>query len=186
MSLGYLNFDDIAEDNLKELIEVGVPEGLAIEYKRDIYGKLDENKKEALKDISSFANSFGGHLIIGIEERKGIPTKISAIKDIDQDIEIQRLVNLIRDAIEPRITGVKIRAISIEAGGLVIIIRIPKSLNPPHRVNYKNVNKFYVRNSSGVHETSVDELRIIFNRSSTIHDRIKSVSERTLSSIISR
>ena len=38
MSLGNLNFEDITKDNLKELIEVGVPEGLAIEYKRDIYG----------------------------------------------------------------------------------------------------------------------------------------------------
>lgn len=173
MSLGNLNFDDITEDNLKELIEVGVPEGLAIEYKRDIYGKSDENKKEALKDISSFANSFGGHLIIGIEEQNGIPTKISAIKDINQDAEIQRLDNLIRDAVEPRITGVKIRAISIEAGSFVIIIRIPKSWNPPHRVSYKNVNRFYMRNSGGVHEVSVEELRILFNRSSNIHDRIR-------------
>lgn len=73
MALGHLNFDDITEKDLDELIDVGVPEGLIIEYKRDIYGKSDADKKEALKDISSFANSFGGHLIIGIEERNGIP-----------------------------------------------------------------------------------------------------------------
>ena len=60
MSLGSLNLDDITEDNLRALIEVGVPEGLMIEYKRDIYGKSNDDKKEALKDISSFANSFGG------------------------------------------------------------------------------------------------------------------------------
>jgi len=180
MSLDNLNFDDITEDNLKELIEMGVPEGLAIEYKRDIYGNSDQNKKEALKDISSFANSFGGHLIIGIEERNGIANKISGIKNINQDAEIQRLVNLTRDAIEPRITGIKIRAISVKCGGYVIIIRIPKSWNPPHRVSYKNVNRFYMRNSSGVHEVSVEELRILFNRSSNVHDRIRAFRRERL------
>jgi Putative DNA-binding domain len=180
MSLGNLNFDNITEDDLNEIIEVGIPEGLVIEYKRDIYGKSDENKKEALKDISSFANSFGGHLIIGIDEQNSIPTKISPIKDIDQDIVIQRLENLIRDAIEPRITGVKIRAISIKNGGFITIIRIPKSWNPPHRVRYKNTNRFYVRNSSGAHEASVEELRMLFNRSSTIHERIRAFRKERL------
>ena len=37
MSLGTLNFDDISEGDLKELIDVGVPEGLKIDYKRDLY-----------------------------------------------------------------------------------------------------------------------------------------------------
>jgi hypothetical protein len=183
MSLGNLNFDDITEDNLRELIEVGVPEGLLFEYKRDMYGKSNDDKKEALKDISSFANSFGGHLIIGIEEQDGIPTNIIPLQNINPDAEIQRLENLIRDGIEPRITGVKIKAITIGSGGSTIVIRIPKSWNPPHRVSARNVNRFYVRNSSGVHEVSVEELRALFNLSTTIHDRIRAFRRERLAVI---
>lgn len=183
MSLGNLNFDDITEDNLRELIEVGVPEGLLIEYKSYIYGKSNDDKKEALKDISSFANSFGGHLVIGIQEQEGIPTNIIALQNINRDAEIQRLENLIRDGIEPRITGVKIRAITIGSGGYTIVIRIPKSWNPPHRVSAGNVNRFYVRNSGGVHEVSVEELRILFNRSASIHDHIKAFRRERLALI---
>lgn len=180
MSLGNLNFDDITANDLKELIDVGVPEGLNIEYKRALYGNSDDDKKEALKDLSSFANSFGGHLIIGIEAIDGIPTQILSLQNINADTEIQRLENLIRDGIEPRITGIKIRAIPIASGGFVIVIRIPRSWNPPHRVRARNVNRFYVRNSTGVHECSVEELRVLFNLSATIHDRIQAFRRERL------
>jgi hypothetical protein len=48
------------------------PEGLTIEYKRDPYGNRDADRKEALKDITSFANSAAGHLINGMKEAKGV------------------------------------------------------------------------------------------------------------------
>ena len=180
MSLGNLNFDDITEKDLIGLIEAEVPEGLNIEYKKDVYGGSDSDKKEFLKDISSFANSYGGHLIIGMEEQKGIPQKILGLKNINQDTEIQRLENLIREGIEPRITGIRVRPIPIASGDFVIVLRIPRSWNPPHRVRLKNANKFYVRNSNGVHEASVEELRALFNISASLHDRIQAFRRERL------
>ncbi|MBF8277764.1 MAG: ATP-binding protein [Candidatus Brocadiaceae bacterium] len=180
MSLGTLNFDDISEGDLKELIDNGVPEGLKIDYKRDFYGASDNDKKEALKDVSSFANSFGGHLIIGMDENGGIPTEITGLHRINADTEIQRLENLVRDGLEPRITGLKIKAILLKSGNSVILIRIPKSWNPPHRVSARNFNRFYVRNSAGAHEVSVEELRSLFNLSASVHDRIQSFRRERL------
>ena len=181
MSLGNLNFDDISVNDLNELINVGVPEGLNIDYKRDLYGNSDNDKKELLKDISSFANSFGGHLIIGIEEANGIPIEISGLQNINPDTEIQRIENLTRDGIEPRITGLKIKSIQLDSGNHVLVIRIPRSWNPPHRVSARNINKFYVRNSGGTHEVSVEELRSLFNLSASVHDRIHSFRRERLS-----
>ncbi|MCG6537498.1 MAG: hypothetical protein L7F78_22980, partial [Syntrophales bacterium LBB04] len=60
-------------------------------------------------------------------------------------------------------------------------IRIPRSWNPPHRVRANNVNRFYVRNSAGVHEVSVEELRNLFNLSATLQDRIISFRRERLS-----
>jgi predicted HTH transcriptional regulator len=64
---------------LVEQISTGVPEGVLVDYKRDMYGRGDADVKEFLKDVSSFANTAGGHLIIGVDETGGIPTGISAL-----------------------------------------------------------------------------------------------------------
>lgn len=54
-----LDFDNLSEMDLEELIVDQVPEGLRIDYKRDLYGNSDADKREVLKDISGFANAFG-------------------------------------------------------------------------------------------------------------------------------
>lgn len=59
-----------------------MPEGLAVDYKRDPYGSSDAEKKEAVKDITSFANSAGGHLIIGMEETNGVPTGLTGLPGV--------------------------------------------------------------------------------------------------------
>ena len=66
MSLGRLNFDQISEPDLQSLKDTGVPEGISIEYKRELYSGSDAGVKEFLKDVSAFANTSGGHLIIEI------------------------------------------------------------------------------------------------------------------------
>jgi hypothetical protein len=117
MSIGRVNFDNISATDLQDLIHASVPEGLVIEYKRDRYGNSDADKKEALKDITSFANSAGGHLIIGMEEADGIPTRLTGLPGVDVDAEINRLESLVRDGVEPRTVGIRIRRVNLADGG---------------------------------------------------------------------
>jgi Schlafen, AlbA_2 len=112
MALSSISFEDISERDLLDQIQTGVPEGVLLDYKRETYGGGDADVKEFLKDVSSFANTAGGHLIIGIDETGGVPTAISAL-DGDSDKELQRLENLARDGIEPRIVGLRMRAVPI-------------------------------------------------------------------------
>ena len=77
-----------------------MPEGILIEYKRDNYAINDAGKRELLKDVSSFANTHGGHLIIGMNEDAGVPSEISPLKIDDADKERQRMESLVRDGIE--------------------------------------------------------------------------------------
>ena len=96
MPLSTINFDNIAEADLTEQIATGVPEGIFVDYKKDMYGRSDADVKEFLKDASSFANTAGGHLIVGIDEAGGIPTGINPLNgDADQDL--QRMESLLRD-----------------------------------------------------------------------------------------
>lgn len=138
-------------------------------------------REKLYKDISSFGNSFGGHLIIGMNAVKGIPRELTGLTNSNSDTEILKLENLVRDGIEPRITGIRMKSIPLDSGSFVILIRIPRSWNPPHRVRANNVNRFYVRNSAGVHEVSVEELRSLFSLSATVQDRIVAFRRERLS-----
>jgi Schlafen, AlbA_2 len=181
MALSNINFESISESDLAEHISAGVPEGVLVDYKREMYGRSDADAKEFLKDVSSFANTAGGHLIIGVAEAAGIPTGISALHG-DPDQDRQRLENLARDGIEPRISGLRMRTLPVN-GGYVLILRIPKSWNPPHRVSARNTNRIYGRNSAGAYEFSVEELRIVFTMAATAFDRVRAFRAERLAKI---
>src|SRR6266498_6070472 len=105
MALSTISFEDLLERDLLDQIQAGVPEGVLVDYKRDMYGRADADVKEFLKDVSSFANTAGGHLIIGMDEASGLPTGLMPLSIPDPDQELQRLENLARDGVEPRIVG---------------------------------------------------------------------------------
>jgi len=67
----------ITEEDLQSLITNGVAEGRTIDYKRDLPGNSDGDKKEFLADVSSFANTGGGDLVFGMDEAGGLPTRIA-------------------------------------------------------------------------------------------------------------
>jgi predicted HTH transcriptional regulator len=87
MSIEKFDFDSIDDNDLQELIDAQVPEGLKIDFKLTNYGNSDKDKKELLKDVSALANSHGGHLVLGVEESEGVASKIVGI-EIDADSEI--------------------------------------------------------------------------------------------------
>jgi predicted HTH transcriptional regulator len=72
-----------------------------LEYKRTTYGNGDADVKEYLKDVSSFANTHGGDLVIGIEEKGGLARKVPGVAGVNPDTELQRLESLARDGIDP-------------------------------------------------------------------------------------
>jgi len=160
------DFDAVSEQDLQELVEAQVSEGLRLEFKLTEYGNSDKDKKELLKDISAFANSHGGHLVLGVKETEGIAKKLVGLI-IDADAEKVRMEQIARNGIEPPIPGIRIIAIPLSSGRKVLLVRVPRSWNPPHRVIAKGNNRFYIRHSAGVHEPSIQELRALFNQSAS-------------------
>ena len=183
MTLANKSIDAISESDLCYLIDVGVTEGIMIEYKRDMYGSTNDDKKEFLKDIVSFANTAGGHLIIGMDEQAGVAANVSPIQTSDADKELLRLESLVRDGIEPRVIGVQMKAVPVQTGGYAFVIRVPKSWTPPHRVRLQNTNRFYARTSAGAYELSVEELRSLVLRGATVRDTIRAFRAERLARI---
>jgi len=173
------DIDQITEEDLQSLIDNSVLEGKTIEYKQELPTSRDSERKEFLADVSSFANANGGDLVYGIVEDRnvGIPKALRGfdIKNVDQ--EIARLDNMIRNGIEPRIPSYVIKPVILTNSKTVMIIRVPKSWISPHRVTFKGHDKFYSRSSNGKYPLDVAELRIAFNLSETIIERIRKFRE---------
>jgi hypothetical protein len=180
------SFDqDITENDLQILKENSILEGKTIEYKQSLPGNSDSERKEFLADVSSFANASGGDLIYGIIEDRdeGTPEEIEGISIENVDQEKGRMESIIRDGIEPRLLGIIIKHVDLSNTRKVLIIRIPKSWISPHRVSFRGHNKFYSRSNSGKYELDVSELRVAFNLSETITERIRKFRENRISKI---
>jgi hypothetical protein len=183
MPVDRLDFDNLREDDLSDLVASQVPEGLRIDYKKDLYGNADADKREFLKDVSAFANAFGGHLIIGVEEQNGLPISVAGVSNVNADDVILRFEQVIRTGIEPRIQGLRVRAVPLVNGAYCFVLRIPRSWHPPHRVSAQNSNRFWVRNSGGAHEASVEELRTLFTLGADAFNRVHQFRDERLREI---
>lgn len=164
---------DITLSDVQRLIDEQVVEGKHIDFKREAYGNSDSDKKEFLKDISSFANAGGGDIILGIEEDKGTgqAKKICPLL-INPDEEIRRLQGSANTGLDPRLPSLDFKELKIN-DGYVLVIRIRKSWLSPHRVSFKDSSKFYSRTSKGAELLDTQSLRNAFTLTQTVSDRIR-------------
>lgn len=151
----------IAEQDLLDLISNQVREDKRIEFKLTLPGNSDKEKKEFLADISSFANASGGDLIFGMKAQAGLPSNLVGLQLASLDAEILRLENILRDGLDPRIPNVGIQGVTLKSAS-ALVIRVPRSWIPPHRVKYGGTSRFYSRNSAGKYELDVSEMRPLF------------------------
>lgn len=172
---GTLNFQDV-----ESLVNNNVTETIYLEYKKTY---KDENSKEIAKDISAFANAYGGHILVGISEEKGLPTGIVGIENTELDSEKQRIESIIRDAIEPSIIRYNCYSLAYGDDKQILVIAIAQSNNAPHRVSTGGHNRFWVRHSSGKAEASLEQLRELFTMSINIQERIESFRRSRLEKI---
>jgi hypothetical protein len=173
MALLDIPLEKITEKDLLRLIDAGAAESLHIDYKQQTYGNGENDHGEFLADVSSFANTLGGDVVIGMTEAKGVPQSFTPFTG-DADKERRRLEDIARTGLEPRIRNLRVRALPLAQGGHVFIVRSPRSYLPPHRVFYKNRNRFWARASSGKYEPNVEELRHLFNEAPRLVERIAS------------
>jgi hypothetical protein len=174
--------DDLAEGDLQALMNAE-PEGKLIEYKEQLALGKDSERKELLADVSSFANAAGGHLIFGIREQAGLPVAITPIQVSDVDAEKQRIENILRAGIAPRMSF-SFRAVPMAPSGYVWVFQIPRSWAMPHMVTFQDHAKFYSRNSSGKYQLDVGELRAAFARSGDAAESIRCFRTERLASIV--
>src|SRR5262249_24887814 len=80
----------------------------------------------------------------------------------DWDALERSISSLIRDGVQPRLQGIRFHRISVNVGRYVVIARVPRSYNPPHRVILGGHGHFYGRDSTQKYRLDVEELRRAF------------------------
>lgn len=176
------SIDQVSRADIVGLVHRSASEGRTLEFKRDLPGNTDAEVKEFLADVTSLANTHGGDLLFGIDEVNGIAKGIQAIPSVNNDAGMLRLENLLRDGIEPRLPGVRLRWIDTQADGGVLLLRVPGSVGGPHRVRFKNSGRFYARNSRGKYEMDTFELRLAFAASEQLPSRLRAFHSEAVDS----
>lgn len=173
MSLQHLTFDSINEQELIRLVKDGVGESTLLEYKVAFTATTDDQKREFLSDVTALANTDGGDLVYGIEETDGVATSLIGIKNLTPDEVTGRMENMLRDSVQPRISGILIRCLQLKNTSHVILLRVPRSFAAPHMVRHQGVTRFCGRNSNGKYDLDVHQLRTAFSGSESISEKLK-------------
>ena len=102
--------EDIAVADLEQLITSQVSEGRTLEYKREMSSTAESKEVPLLAAVSSFANTSGGDLLIGVQAIDGVATALCGVEVGSLDREVLRLEQIVRDGIDPRMPKVEFRA----------------------------------------------------------------------------
>lgn len=148
------------------------PESQTLEFKRDLPGNSDKDKHELCKDVAALANTDGGDLVFGIDEKAGGAGSISAIVGEPSDAAMRRIAQVLDAGIEPRIQGLKMRHVDVP-DGYSLILRVPASFDGPHCIRTNNNRRFVMRNGTSITDMSFDQLRGAFDRTATLADRAR-------------
>lgn len=127
------SLEEITEADLTDLVTAGVAERKTLDYKQQLPGLSDGEKKEFLADVSSFANTDGGDLVFGVTENAGIPTGVPGVQIGNLDQEKLRWDSVIRTGLAPRIRH-SISAVPLVNGRCIFIVRAERSWYGPHQV----------------------------------------------------
>lgn len=118
--------------DIQALLKEDDDETFFFEYKSD-----DVSNKKVVEEISAFANTYGGYILLGIDDDKNI----SGCKTWNE----QRIHTLIHDSITP-IPNFDIKKFKTRDNLIIFVIRIEEGDMPPY---ITNGGKIYERVSSG-------------------------------------
>ncbi|MBI4298562.1 MAG: ATP-binding protein [Chloroflexi bacterium] len=149
----------VTEEEIVAVVMEHTRERQHLEFKLTINLSNDDEKREVLLDIASFANSSGGYILIGVRDdgsgqaQRFEPELVGEVGRIAQSVR-----SLSQDNISERIEGIEIEERVVQ-GNPIGIIRVPASARRPHMVTYGRRTFFVTRYENGKREMTIGEIR---------------------------
>jgi len=131
-------------------------EGIRVEYK----STFDDNVRRALaKVVSSFANSLGGVLVIGVNAVDGVPQNpIEGFAPPAEELPLT-VENLCIQGINPPVFPKTTVVNSDVAGRIFLVIEVDESWEAPHAI--ENTKKVYVRTGNAANPYDLAQVDLI-------------------------
>lgn len=125
------NWDKLRSSDIEKLLTGIDDENFFFEFKAD-----DETPPKLIKEISAFANTYGGYILLGVNDNKiiGGCTKWTE----------QRIHTVIHDSITPT-PNFDVKKFKVN-GNVILVIKIEEGTNPPY---ITNKGQIFERVSSG-------------------------------------
>lgn len=155
------------EGDLQKLCDDTFPETQRLDYKRELKLDSPDEKGELLKDLSSLANSLGGVIIYGIEEKKDSiqGTVAGNLQPMNDQSIIDKANRVVRSNISPKVEFYLYKVNSVKSG-FYIIAYVPQSTNRPHAFSNKRRLYYYKRVNQDNFPMDESEIREMYYQSS--------------------
>lgn len=170
MSIFAKPVSELEPDDLQQLVLSNAVENIRLEFKSRV---LD--KDETLKKISSFANSFGGFLVIGAAANSD-NGRIESLPGVDEQPGFkQKIVQWCFDAVTPPVLAEVSDPIPVSTSGkFIYVIYIPESDLAPHFLNgrkgvWVRTDEFSQRYEPKL--ATENELLHLLDRRKQVHER---------------
>lgn len=175
------SLEQIAQADLEALVAKAATEGRRLDFKVAFPDAGDKAVRELLADVTSFANTDGGDIIVGIrDDGNGVAAEVAGISTASLDNELLRIEGQIRDCIDPRVPAFHVQTVALDTGRAVLVLRVGASLLAPHRVTHKGSSRFYARNSRGKFEMDTGELRLAFAATDEMPRKVRDLHSRAV------
>jgi hypothetical protein len=150
------------KDDLQRLVDEEILESLTLDYKASpSLAKDSRSRDELCKDVTAFANSAGGQIIYGIEEKDRKPVKV----DDGSNLSREWIEQVIDSNVQQRLDGLVITPVPVDSGRHAYVLTIPQALGrAPHQAPDK---KYYKRQNFQSVPMEDYEIRDAFRRTTT-------------------
>lgn len=134
-----------------------------VDYKQTIDPMSEKDWLEITKDISAFANTYGGYLVFGIDDVGKSVVGLS--RDIARSIkDVNNLQQKINRYLEPNIISLRAKEFKID-GLFIVVIHIPQSAGVTHMISKDGE----FTHPSGKHKTLLQKGTLYVRRSAGNH-----------------
>ena len=170
--------DRLTPDELQSLLDDNAVENARLEFKLE-----SPSKDEALKKLSSFANTFGGFIVIGARASSA-DGRLTELPGVDPEPGFkQRIVQWCFDAVSPPLLVAVSDPIPAPSGGekVCYVIHTAESDEAPHFLNgrkgvYVRTDEFSARFETRL--ANETELRHLFERRRLVRERRANLAAR--------
>ncbi len=151
--------EDISYKDINELLYIRqIREGQQLDYKRDFY----KDSKEFLKDTTAFANSEGGYIIFGIDEKQ---INVTGITNNIGNSKIEDWIANVLNSNTDKTVNYKTKFINIdddETPLYVVVLVIKESNQKPVYVTTDNKCLCYIRKGTSVFSAKPNDIREMY------------------------